>query len=144
MTAVLLAPRPRRGRNRQGGFTLIEVMIAMLLLLVGVAGVLSLQMVSVRATSFSRHATEATIVAEDKMEELMSMGLISTLFVSDTDTVDEMGRTDGNNEYRRVWTIGDGDLDATNTSVKVEVFWMERGTDERSIAMDSQRRGVVP
>ena len=68
-----LVIKPRKRCKRQQGFTLIEVMIAVLLLLVGVAGVLSIQMVSMRASSFSRHATAATMVAEDKREELMTM-----------------------------------------------------------------------
>jgi prepilin-type N-terminal cleavage/methylation domain-containing protein len=42
---------PERGAEAEGGFTLIEVMIAMLLLLIGIAGVLSLQLISMQSTA---------------------------------------------------------------------------------------------
>lgn len=111
-------------------------MIAMLLLLVGVAGVLSLQMVSVRATSFSRHATEATIVAEDKMEELMTIS--KAALVDGTDDVDEKARTDGNDEYTRVWTIVDSAIVDVKT-VTVTVEWTERGNELHSISIATLR-----
>lgn len=138
---IVLLTLERRGRQRgQGGFTLIEVMIAMLLLLIGVAGVLSLQMVSVRATSFSRHATEATIVAEDKMEELMTMGTTSPLFIDGTDDVDEMSRTDGNDEYTREWVLIVDPADVDITIVNVIVSWTERGIEPHSITLTGKRR----
>ena len=129
---------PRGGRRQEGGFTLIEVMIAMLLLLVGVAGVLSLQMVSVRATSFSRHATEATIVAEDKMEELMNIA--GSALLPGTDTVNEQAVDDATGEYTRTWTVANGALDPTVLSVTVVVAWLERGNENHSISIATQRR----
>ena len=97
------AERSLRGKVDNGGFTLIEVMIALLLLLIGVAGVLSLQMVSVKATGFSRHATEATILAEDKMEELMTIS--PALLVNGTDIVDSDGVDSATCFYVRAWTV---------------------------------------
>ena len=135
-----LVLRPRGRRKPQQGFTLIEVMIALLLLLIGVAGVLSLQMVSVRATSFSRHATEATIVADQKMDELMTVITTNTtFFVSGTDNVDEMSRTDGSDIFTRTWTLTP---DATPgvTHVRVVITWLERGTDLRTISIAGKRR----
>jgi Tfp pilus assembly protein PilV len=118
-------------------------MIAMLLLLIGVAGVLSLQMVSVRATSFSRHATEATIVAEDKMEELLSMDgsllvIMALTIPPDFDIVDSQAVAGV--DYTRTWTINDGILDNSVLSVSVEVEWMERGTEPHSISIETQRQ----
>lgn len=120
---------------REGGFTLTEVMIALLLLLVGVAGVLSLQMVSVRATSYSRHATEATILAEDKMEELMTID--GSLLVNGNDIVDSKAVDDADGSYTRTWTVtANGGLNL----VKVEVSWFEKGTEPHSIAVSTERR----
>jgi type IV pilus assembly protein PilV len=143
---------PPEGRRKEGGFTLIEVMIAMLLLLIGVAGVLRLQMVSVRATSFSRHATEATIVAEDKMEELMSLdgsiiltgptvcappgGPVPCAF----DTVDEKAVDDPAGEYTRTWTSVASIVNPGTQDISVTVGWTERGNEPHSIVITSQRR----
>ena len=114
-------------------------MIAMLLLLVGVAGVLSLQMISVRATGFSRHATEATIVAEDKMEELMSMTMSALPDGTVSDVVDAQGVA-SSGPYTRTWTVANGSVDATVKAVAVQVTWLERGTDTRSITIATQRQ----
>lgn len=118
-----------------GGFTLIEVMIALLLLLIGVAGVLSLQMVSVKATGFSRHATEATILAEDKMEELMTIAPAE--LVDGTDIVDSDGVASATGFYVRAWTVVP---DGTVNQVTVTVNWNERGTEPHAITVATQRR----
>jgi type IV pilus assembly protein PilV len=59
-----VATPPARGA---GGFTVIELLVALTVLAVGITGILSLQMTSLRATSYSRHATEAAVLAEDRM-----------------------------------------------------------------------------
>ena len=113
----------------------------MLLLLVGVAGVLSLQMVSVRATSYSRHATEATMVAEDKMEELMGTSSVAVVGMSPgSDQVNDLAVADVNGEYTRSWTAVAGTLDSSMLAVTVTVTWFERGTEAHSITVSTQRR----
>ena len=57
-------------RRQQAGFTMIEVMIAMLLTALAVIGVLGLYRIESRASSFSRRETEAAVLAQDKLEEL--------------------------------------------------------------------------
>ena len=75
----------RKRRGQQGGFTIIEVLIALLVLVVGFAGILSLQLTAMRATSFSRHATEASVLAEDKMEQLRTIsGFVAPLMLEGT------------------------------------------------------------
>jgi prepilin-type N-terminal cleavage/methylation domain-containing protein len=121
----------------EGGFTIIEILIALLVLLIGMAGVLSLQLTSVEATSFSRHATEASVLAEDKMEQLRTVPL--AVLTDGTDQVDARGVIDAEGLYTRTWTI-DG---ASPRRVEVTVSWSERGNvdpDERlSITLSSAR-----
>lgn len=136
-----LVIKPRGRCNRQRGFTLIEIMIAMLLLLVGVAGVLSLQLVSMRSTSFSRHATEATMVGEDKMEELMTM-LGSELLALDgtSDEVNEMAiDTAAVDEYTRTVAVADSVITPGVLDVSVTVAWLD-GTVSHSVVFYTQRR----
>jgi type IV pilus assembly protein PilV len=139
---VSLVIRPRGRQIRQEGFTLIEVMIALLLLLIGVAGVLSMQMTSMKATSFSRHATEATIVAEDRMEELMIMTTDQLLLLHlSSDDVNAMAvDTPATDEYTRTLTVVDSLITADVLDVRVEVTWLERGTESHSVIFNTQRR----
>lgn len=61
--------KPRRRRS-EAGFTMIEVLIASLLSAIAMSGIVGLYMVQMRSSGFSRHQTEATILAEDKLEAL--------------------------------------------------------------------------
>jgi Tfp pilus assembly protein PilV len=54
----------------QDGFTLIEVMVAILLAVLAVIGVMALFRVQNNAASFSRRETEAAVLAQDRLEVL--------------------------------------------------------------------------
>lgn len=129
---------PRQGER---GFTLIEVLIALLVLMIGMAGILSLQLTSMKATAFSRHATEASSLAEDKVEDLRTVPLDSARFVNGTDIVDSRGVADANGLYTRTWTITPG---AETTIVTVSVSWTERGAEPYTISMADMRTGTPP
>jgi len=57
---------------KQGGFTLIECLIAMVITLVGLLAVAELMVVGVRLQTESRDATAATALARAKIEELQN------------------------------------------------------------------------
>lgn len=129
---------PRSTRRGEQGFTLIEVLIALLILLVGVAGVLTIQLVTMRSTGLSRHATEASFVGEKKMEELRTVPAIS--LTSGTDTVDAQGNADPQGLFSRTWTIGSS---GSLTSITVEVEWYERGVEPYTVVLATQRRPTL-
>jgi prepilin-type N-terminal cleavage/methylation domain-containing protein len=52
------------------GFTLIEVLIAIVVLSVALLALAGLQIVSIRGNSFGNHMTEAITLAKDLMEEM--------------------------------------------------------------------------
>ncbi len=124
---------PGRGARGQRGFTVIEVLIALLVLLIGMAGILSLQLTSVQATAFSRHATEATLLAEDKMEELRAVP--AAALASDDDRVDARGVPDPQGYYTRVWEVEPG----ASLTITVKVSWNEEGADPYSITLQTLR-----
>jgi prepilin-type N-terminal cleavage/methylation domain-containing protein len=124
---------PGRGARGQRGFTVIEVLIALLVLLIGMAGILSLQLTSVQATAFSRHATEATLLAEDKMEELRAVP--AATLVSDNDQVDARGVPDPQGYYIRDWEVEPG----ASLTITVKVRWNEEGADPYSITLQTLR-----
>jgi len=57
-------------RRVEAGFTMIEVMIAMVLTAVAIMGIIALYATQTKASNFSRHSTEAAMLAQDKIEQL--------------------------------------------------------------------------
>jgi prepilin-type N-terminal cleavage/methylation domain-containing protein len=60
----------RRVLFQNKGFTLMEVMIAILVLSVALLALAGLQMISIRGNSFGNRMTEAITLAKDLMEEM--------------------------------------------------------------------------
>lgn len=57
-------------RNNQRGVTLLEVMVAVLILAVGVLGAASLQLNAIRYSASAGHTTQATLVARDMLDRM--------------------------------------------------------------------------
>ena len=60
-------------KDNRNGFTLIEIMIAMVVLAIGILGVAKMQLSAIKGNSYASGLTEASTLAQNKMEELMSL-----------------------------------------------------------------------
>ena len=58
---------------REGGFTLIEVIVAISILTVGLLAVASMQTAAIQGNFFAYRTTQATTIAQDRLEYLMSL-----------------------------------------------------------------------
>jgi Tfp pilus assembly protein PilV len=136
MAGEVTMPALRRPADRAigGGFTILEIMIALTILLIGIAGLLTMQMSALRANSFSRHATEATVLAQDKMEALRTEG-VATL-AAGSDQVDARGVPSTKGLFFRSWTPTVG---IDGTSLVVRVTWAEKGTETSTITVRTVR-----
>jgi len=56
---------PSRGQHRAAGFTLIEALIALLVLSIGLLGVAAMQLASLQANNGAFQRTQATFLAQD-------------------------------------------------------------------------------
>ena len=63
-------PMKACGKHRQSGFSMVEVLVAILLLTVGLLALAKMQTQAVASNSFGNQLTEATFLAQDKLEEL--------------------------------------------------------------------------
>ena len=57
--------------KHEDGFTLIEVLVAIVVLSIGLLGVAAMQVTAIRVNSSSNTLTQATNVAQDQLERLM-------------------------------------------------------------------------
>lgn len=118
--------------STQAGFTMMEVMIAMLITAIAIIGIVALFMTQTNASSLSRHQTEATVLAEDKIEKLRTLGPAAAQTGTDT-SIDEKGGSGG--IYTRTWTETVG---ANFADLTVNVTWNENGV-AKTVALRGRR-----
>jgi len=106
------------------GFSLLEVLIGLVVLAIGILAIAGMQIVSIRANYFSGSLTQATVLAQDKIEETRNTSFENLINGTFTDTKTVSGTT-----FTRQWTVGSvrtGE-DTTNTMkmITVTVTWTE-------------------
>lgn len=116
--------RKRRAPGR-AGFTIIEVLVAMSLMAIGMLGIVALMRGATSASGYSRRATEAAVLAEDKLEELRTVPLPSV--ADGSDLVDAAGVANPDGPFLRTWTLTPDGNDLV--TILVEVAWSEADGD---------------
>jgi type II secretory pathway pseudopilin PulG len=92
--------------NSQRGFTLIEAMISLVLMMIGVLGLAGLQVVGVRANHFGKRMSEATSLALDLEEQMANWSFSDPRLASIANVT---GPSDAN---LRSWDLGRADATA--------------------------------
>lgn len=67
-----MKPFPTIVRRRQGGFTLIESLIALVVFAVGILGLVGMQTVSTRVTNDARYRSEAAAAADELLARMLA------------------------------------------------------------------------
>jgi type IV pilus modification protein PilV len=142
----LPAPRAR------GGFTLVEVMLAVVLLAIGVLAMLALQMNAMRGSQLGRHYTDASQVARDEMERLLQLDwdaadLGLTAWTAPTNETREVQIDGEPNTVEQTYQVSrrvSAGPDADVRMIDVRVTWFEPNDDpanppRRRYAMSSAR-----
>jgi prepilin-type N-terminal cleavage/methylation domain-containing protein len=132
-----MTAQPAAGsRKPDRGFTMIEVMVAILLTALTVIGVLGLYRIESRASSFSRRETEAAVLAQDKLEELRTQVAPASASMTGSDSpIDEITAT---SIFSRSWSIEQSTSDNSVYNITVTVSWSEDGIT-RTVEVIGQR-----
>lgn len=127
-------------RGRQAGFTLIEALIALLVMSFGMLALSGMQMTLARSSDIAKQRTEAMRLAQRKIDEYRSFTSIlaaaghtivwNTLPASGTETVVT------NASYTMVTTLAGAIADAMRP-VSVQVSWLDRASQPQSITISS-------
>jgi type IV pilus assembly protein PilV len=110
------------GRHKgQKGFTLIEVMIAMVILATGLLALMGLQIVSIRSNAFSNEMAQASILAQTRLEEIRNKPYASLATGS---TVTVLPANETGIVYTVTETISDEGIPAANTrTITCQIDW---------------------
>jgi type IV pilus assembly protein PilV len=108
----------RLHNNNNSGFTLMEVLVAMLILTVGLLGMAALITGIINSNKLSNRISTATVLAQDKMEEIKSDGY------SNADNEPRNSLPYPYDKYEREVTGLDVESPAANMkTVTVTVYW---------------------
>ena len=115
-------------KNLQEGFSIIEAMIAAVILGFGLIAVTKMQANARFATDLARQRTEAVALASSKIEMLRG----GAACASGTSTLDSTTNAQASTTYGMTWTC-----DSATKLVKVIVTWDDsRGTQTKAAAAD--------
>ncbi len=79
----------RRARNRENGFTLVEVLMAIVVLLVGIVAVAQLVPASISSNATNRNDSSALVFAQREMDQFLSQPL--NMAISPPAFIDSLG-----------------------------------------------------
>lgn len=85
----------------QGGFTLVEVVMTMVLLSVGLLGLAPLMVAVFQGNRFAQEMSLATVLAEDRMEEIMNHPVYSEITTARFPSEARGSIRQGDQKYRR-------------------------------------------
>ena len=112
------------------GFTVVEVLIAMVILSVGMLAIAGMMGVAIQANAFSSKMSLATRSAQQKLEQVKN-ATYSTV-VAGSDAADANGLT-------RSWTVTDDTPIANTKTIVADVTWV----DEKGVSRAVQFSTVI-
>ena len=108
--------------RNNSGFTLMEVLVAMVILTVGLLGTAALITGVISSNKLSNRISTATTCAQDKMEDIKGLGY-SGMPTSDTTTTEPYNSITNYSLYKRVTFTDVGNPAVGMKTVTVTVFW---------------------
>jgi prepilin-type N-terminal cleavage/methylation domain-containing protein len=111
------------------GFTLIEVAAGLIILAVGLLGIAAMQVTSTKGGYFSNNVTQATILAQDKLEYFKNLSYSDSELMNGEHNEGTISGT----IFSRVYNV----LEDAGNSIKtitVSVQWTDRGNHSISFS----------
>ncbi len=106
----------QKKRTNCDGFSIMETLIALSIFTIGILAVATLVLSAIGENASARRVTEATALAEDRLEQLMALPY---------DTI--AGGNDSEGAYEVIWDVAEDVIVAQTKSVTVTVSWQYRG-----------------
>ena len=106
------------------GFSIIESLVALVILAFGLAGLATLLASNVKTGREARRFTAAGVLAQQKLEAMRGAGYAAAASAASSESLTENGATTGVTMYTRNWTVASGATAGTK-DVTVTVSWTD-------------------
>ena len=113
------------------GFTLLEVIVAISILTFGLLAVASMQMTAIRGNYNASNITEATTVAQDRLEDLMGLLYSDPLLDPGNGLSDPAPPSPSG--YTVAYDVLDNNPISNTRLVTVTVQWQDKGVQKQSV-----------
>jgi len=125
-------------RKNQNGFTLIEILVASVILTIGVAMIGTVITSVVKKNFLSMRHTQAVILAQNKIEELQNDGYNSSnldegYYENPFNPVNETGDTSG--VFTQLWDIEDVNPIEKAKLITSTVLWLDADGVEKEVIL---------
>lgn len=118
-------------RLRRGGFSLLDVLVGMVILALALFSALALASNNAHLVSANQNVAAASLLAQNKMEELRNATYASVASGSDTGTLNAQGGSGG--IFTRSWTVtADSPMVGMKTII-VTVGWSQWGENKNYV-----------
>jgi len=107
--------------TKSNGFTLVEVLVALIILSISLLALAGLMVTTTKNNSFGSNVTEAATFAQDKLEELRAMRWDDIPEGTSSDPVPKTGSTGIN--YTRIWKVK---TDGVLKTIAISINWQDR------------------
>ena len=132
-----------KGKGKQEGWTLIEVLVAIVILCVGLLAVGTMQISAIRGNFMGGNTSIALTLASQKMEDLLNRNYTDADLSngSHTEQVSDSGIVAAGGFYQRNWTITDTVTGASNwPTMKENVVTVSWEGNRHRVTISSMRR----
>lgn len=114
----------RGKKDREAGFTLLEVIVAISILSVGLLAVASMQTAAIRGNDTAYRVTESVTWAQDRLEFLLALPYDDTALSLGTDKADPMTSPPN---YTITYDVTDGPITGVTKRITVTATRQDRG-----------------
>jgi type IV pilus assembly protein PilV len=122
----------KKGRpSGEKGFTLLEVIVAISILTFGLLAVASMQMTAIRGNYNASNITEATTVAQDRLEDLMGLLYSDPLLDPGNGLSDPAPPSPSG--YTITYDVLNNNPMANTRLIAVTVKWQDKGVQKQSV-----------
>lgn len=135
--------------KRQQGFTLIEAMVALLVVSLGMLGIAGFQLALSLNSDVAKQRTEATRLAQEKIEQLRTFDSLTSYasnLAAGSETITAASAT-SNTAFTRTWnvsTISGASTPETGRNILVTVTWTDRANSTQKVQLLSAISATDP